>query len=383
MLRKGFFWIHKWLGLLTGFVVLVLSLTGCINVFADELKTYFYHDRYYSEAVPGVQPLGFSELRDRAQKALGSEIVISRAEIYPQGGRNWVFRASKTKKEAFGYWNYYRYYYRVYVNPANGKVVHLENTKNEFFNLVLNLHMNLLLGEPGTIVTGISSLCFFLLLLSGLVLWFPRKWTRKGFRKGLLIKRGTGWKRLNYDLHNVSGFYLLMPALLISITGLVFAFTWADQSVQFIANGAAIVKKRLIPKSTPSDHHPNRTTDQVVSLLLRKHADADVFSIRFREKKTDPLDVQVRLLKNRTHLFEWYYFDRVTAKLLLHYNDRTVIGGEQFRSMNYDLHTGAFAGMGTKVLAFLISLFCATLPVTGFLMWYNKPAVKTKRKVTP
>ncbi|MES2457607.1 MAG: PepSY-associated TM helix domain-containing protein [Bacteroidota bacterium] len=389
MLRKVFFWIHKWLGLITGLVVLVVSITGCINVFADELKTFFYKDRYYSAApadgkqldFPEAKRLYFSVLRDHAQQALGPNIKISRAEIYPEKGRTWVFRASKTKKDAIGHWNYYQYYYRVYVDPFSGKVINVEDTKNEFFQLVLNLHMNLLLGDlVGTMVTGISALCFFVLLLSGLILWFPRKWSTKGFKKVLTFKWNTGWKRLNYDLHTISGFYVLIPALLICLTGLVFAFSWADQSVQYLANGATKVKKREIPKSSPNASYPAATTNAAVTALLQKHPDADVFSIRFREKETDPLDVQVRLAKNRTHLFEWYYFDRNTGKLLEHYNDRTVIGGERFRSMNYDLHTGAFAGIPTKILAFLISLICAAMPVTGFLMWYNKPA---KKKVKP
>ena len=378
MIRKAFFWLHKWLGLFTGLVVLVVSLTGCINVFADELKEYFYHDRYYVKS-QAASFLPFTELRARAQNTVGPEIKISRVEIYPGTGRTWIFRASKTTKGRVGYWNYYKYYYRIYVDPYKGKVVYIEDTKNEFFQLVLNLHMNLLLGEPvGTLITGISALCFFILLLTGLVLWFPRKWTLKGFRKGLLFKKGVAWKRLNYDLHNISGFYILIPALLICLTGLVFAFSWADQSVQFVANGAKIVKKRAIPLSTANDTYLPMITDSVVETLLLRHAGADVFSIRFREKNTDPLDVQVRLAKNRTHLFEWYYFDRNTGKLLMHYNDRSVAGGEQFKSMNYDLHTGSFSGTFTKILAFIISLICAAMPVTGFLMWYNKPAPKKK-----
>lgn len=369
------------MGLITGLVVLLVSITGCINVFSDELKEYFYHDRYYTKTGSDAPFLGFSRLRDSAQKALGPEIKISRSEIYPGKDRTWVFRASLTDKKAIGYWNYYKYYYRVFVNPHTGKVVDVENTKNDFFQLMLNLHMNLLLGEPvGTMITGISVLCFFFLLLSGIVLWFPRKWTIKGFKKGVLIKPSVSIKRLIYDLHNVLGFYALIPALLIALTGLVFAFTWADTSVQFLANGTKSVKKRTIPKSTPNEIYPLRATDSVLTELLSKHAQADVFSIRFREKPTDPLDVQVRLAKNRTHLFEWYYFDRNTGKLLLHYNDRSVIGGEQFRSMNYDLHTGAFAGIPSKILAFLISLICAAMPVTGFLLWYNKPKTKTRIK---
>jgi uncharacterized iron-regulated membrane protein len=368
------------MGLITGLVVFIVSITGCINVFSDELKAFFYRDRLYVENRPNDRFLSFTQLRGAAQNALKPGVKISRAEIYPGKNRSWVFRASATNKKAFGYWKQYKYYYRVYVNPYTGKVMYVENTKNEFFQLVLNLHMNLLLGDSiGTMITGIAAACFFILLLSGLVLWFPRKWTKKGFKKGLLLQSGVGKKRFNYDLHNVMGFYILIPAMLICITGLVFAFSWADQSVQYLANGAKTVKKRSIPASTANSAYPALPTDRVVENLLTKHHTADLFSIRFREKVTDPLDVQVRLAKNRTHLFEWYYFDRNTGKLLMQYNDKTVIGGEKFRSMNYDLHTGAYAGMPSKILAFIISLICATMPVTGFIMWYNKSQPK-KRK---
>lgn len=385
MCRKVFFWMHKWIGLVTGLVVLIVSLTGCINVFSDELKLFFYHDRYYLDGNTAREFLPFTQLRKNAQKVLKPGVKISRAEVYPGNSRTWVFRASSANKNAFGYWKQYDYYYRVFVNPYTGEVIYIENTKYEFFQLILNLHMNLLLGDKiGTMITGISVLCFTILLISGLVLWFPRKFTLKGFKKGLMLKRGVGLKRLNYDFHNVFGFYVLLPALIVSLTGLVFAFSWADNSMQFLANGAKNIQKKEIPKSVPSDGYPAEPTNKVLASLLKKHHSADVFSIRFREKSTDPLDVQVRLAENRTHLFEWYYFDRTTAKLLLHYNDRNVIGGEKFRSMNYDLHTGAFAGIPTKILAILICLICAAMPVTGFFMWYNKSIgqKKSKRKAS-
>jgi len=380
MKRKVFFWFHKWLGLITGLVVLIVSITGCINVFSDELKEFFYHDRFYVPQPANTGFQKFSMLRSQAQQALGPKIKISRSEIYPANGRTWIFRASVTNKKGIGYWKYNKYYYRVYVNPYTGKVVYVENTLNEFFQLVLSLHRNLLLGDTvGGLVTGISALCFFVLLLSGLILWFPHKWTKKAVKKGLAFKRGVSKKRFNYDLHNISGFYILIPALLICITGLVFAFDWADQSVQYLANGANTPEKRVIPLSTPSVVYNQNAADQAISFLLRVHSTADVFSIRFREKDTDPIDVQVRLAKNRTHLFEWYYFDRNDGKLLMKYGDSDVKGGEKFRSMNYDLHTGAYMGLPTKILAFLVSLICAAMPVTGFIMWYNKSGGKKTR----
>lgn len=379
MTRQLFFWLHKWLGLVTGLVIFIISLTGCINVFSDELKEYFYKDRFYSEQGSTHHFQNFSTVRDQAQKALGPKFKISRAEIYPAKGRTWVFRASLTNKKGVGYWNYNKYYYKVYVNPYTGKVLYVENTLNEFFQLVLSVHRNLLLGDTvGGLVTGASCVCFFVLMLSGLILWFPRKWKAKTIKKGLVFKRGVRGKRLNYDLHNILGFYSLIPALLICITGLVFAFDWADHAVQYVANGAKAPEKRIIPLSTPNETYDAKSADSVVNLLLHIHSKADLVSIRFREKDTDPLDIQVRLSKNRTHLFQWYYFDRQNGKLLMKYSDQDVKGGEKFRSMSYDLHTGAFAGIPTKLFAFFISLICAAMPVTGFLIWYHRGKRKKK-----
>jgi uncharacterized iron-regulated membrane protein len=371
--RKFFFWLHKWLGLITGVIVFIVSITGCINVFSDELKAYFYRDRMYVTAPEQGHFQSFTELRDQAQQALGSSYKITRCEIYPGGDRTWIFRAALTDKQGIGYWNYNKYYYRIYMNPYTGEVVHVEDTLNEFFQLMLSLHRNLLLGDTvGGIVTGSSALVFFILLITGLLLWFPRKWKKKALKRGLALKLNVGKKRLIYDLHNVFGFYILIPALLISVTGMVFAFDWADRSVQYVANGLQESKKQEIPLSSPRLDYNQSAADQAIAALLHSHRKADVFSVRLRDQKTDPLDVQVRLATNRTHLFVWYYFDRNTGKLLKKFGDQELKGGQKFRTMNYDLHTGAYAGIPTKIFAFLISLICAAMPVTGYIMWYNK-----------
>jgi uncharacterized iron-regulated membrane protein len=52
--------------------------------------------------------------------------------------------------------------------------------------------------------------------------------------------------------------------------------------------------------------------------------------------------------------------------------------------MNYDIHVGAIGGLTGKIIAFIASLVCASLPVTGFLIWWGKrrksPRVLIARK---
>lgn len=381
MIRKAFFEIHKWLGLLSGIVVFIVSLSGCVYVFTDELKDIFHKDRLYIEVPRNQSRKPFTLLLINARTALGSDYEITRSEIFPGADRSWIFRATKTNSKGIGHWNYYSYYFRVYVNPYTGEVIHIEDSKNDFFQLVLSTHMNLLLGPlVGKPLVGYSTLIFFVLLISGLVLWWPKKWKLRSVKKGLTFKKNAKVKRFNYDLHNVLGFYSLIPALIITITGLVYSFDWTDDALQYLANGGQKVRKQIVPESSAADRYDERVMDNTIRSLLLSHQDADQFSLRFREDKLAPLDVQVRLKKSRTHLFAWYYFDRNTGHLLLKYGHSDLHGGEKLRSMNYDLHVGSIGGMGTKILALAVSLICASLPVTGFFIWYHKRRKAGRRR---
>jgi uncharacterized iron-regulated membrane protein len=49
--------------------------------------------------------------------------------------------------------------------------------------------------------------------------------------------------------------------------------------------------------------------------------------------------------------------------------------------MNYDIHVGAIGGLPGKIVAFIISLICASLPVTGFYVWWGKRKKSKKKPV--
>jgi uncharacterized iron-regulated membrane protein len=47
--------------------------------------------------------------------------------------------------------------------------------------------------------------------------------------------------------------------------------------------------------------------------------------------------------------------------------------------MNYDIHVGQILGLTGKIIAFLASLICASLPITGFIIWWGKRNKKGKK----
>ncbi len=375
MVKKGIIWLHKWLGIISGIVVFILSITGCIYVFQDELKLCVYPERYFiAEPSFNAEPLPVSELLKIASHALDEKEKISRLDLFPARDRTWIFRASQTDDNAFGHWNYQTYYKRVFINPYSGKVQQVENTKYEFFQMVLQMHLNLLLGKKvGHPVVGISTIIFTILLLSGIILWWPKKWKKKSIKRGVTLYFQAKRKRLIYDLHNVLGFYGLLVALIIGITGLAFAY---PKFKEFYINAINVFEYRAPDKfagDIPQVKFHN--LDGALTYTLQKHPTADMMSLRFKGDGQKQ-DIQVRLQKDKTSDFLWYYFDLKNGQIEDVKTDETNPLGGRVAAMNYDLHVGNIWGLPTKILYFFISLICASLPITGYLMWLTKAKKK-------
>jgi len=49
--------------------------------------------------------------------------------------------------------------------------------------------------------------------------------------------------------------------------------------------------------------------------------------------------------------------------------------------MNYDIHVGQILGLTGKIIAFFVSLICASLPVTGFIVWLGKRKKPKNKKI--
>ncbi|HEY9257124.1 PepSY-associated TM helix domain-containing protein, partial [Chitinophaga sp.] len=273
------------------------------------------------------------------------------------------------------------YYEAAMVNPYTGKVTGIIDYKYNFFSIIKSIHWSLLLNTPyGQPIVGWSVFIFVLLLITGLIMWWPEKWSKGTRDKSFKVKWNASFKRVNYDLHNVLGFYALIFALVLALTGMVWAFTWFQTTVYVVASGS----------TTPPDRSLHESVKGTASLT------------------GNPLDIAfekaIPLLKGASRIFiypasgekgvnviggykgkETYYgadelqFDQYSAKLLGRRNDTHKNAGERLIEMNYDIHVGAIGGIAGKILAFIISLICASLPVTGFLVWWGKQK-KSKKK---
>ncbi len=378
--------IHLWLGLASGLVVFIVSITGCIYVFEEELKTFLYTGRETITVPDHAVKKPLSELLLTAQKEVGEKHPIQSIEIPALPNQTYSFRPVQIRdNKAFTHFGEIVYNRKLYLNPYTGEVVKNENTKYEFFTIVLRLHRNLLLNRSiGTLVIGISVLFFVVLLITGIVLWWPKN--KLNIKKTISFswKSTTRWKRKNYDLHRVFGFYSSFILLIIALTGLVWSFDWFDHSVQWIVNGGVKTEK---PKSVFSDTTKTDVTlpiDKILADLVAQNPDALSLNINLPEKSKGVINASARYGINIRYNTLRYQFDQFTGQLLKTINFDEKSRGEKLKAMNYDIHTGGILGFPGKVLAFFASLISASLPVTGFMIWYgrrNKMTVKKKTAV--
>ncbi|WP_335964281.1 PepSY-associated TM helix domain-containing protein [Galbibacter sp. PAP.153] len=139
---------------------------------------------------------------------------------------------SKKGAAAVGY-SYFKddkqYFSVVFLNPYTGAFIKKQQpiggNEFNFFQFIIDGHRSLWLpytiGRP---IVGICTLIFIILLFTGLIMWWPKKWNKTNLNNSFKVKWNAKFKQLNYDLHNVVGFYALVFSFILAVTGLVWSF---------------------------------------------------------------------------------------------------------------------------------------------------------------
>lgn len=374
--RKAVGKLHLWLGLASGLVVFIVAVTGCLYAFKTEIEDLTQAYRYVpAETRPLLPPSRF--------EAIGQQLLPGKnlhSVTYRTGGRAAVL--------AFYHYEP-TYYHLAYIHPYTGKVLHVQDMSRDFFYQVLQGHYYLWLpptiGQP---IVASATLIFVVLLISGLVLWWPKN--KAARKQRFSIKWTAAWRRRNYDLHNVFGFYVMGIAMLLALTGLVWGFQWFAKSVYWATSGGDALPAYFEPASTVPSRSPmagQPAVDRLWQQTMTDNPTAETVEVHFPETKTASIAISTNPDAATYWQGDHRYYDQYTLKELPvnhQYGrfDETVSVAQKIARLNYDVHVGAILGLPGKLIAFLASLLVASLPVTGLLIWWGRRK-KSKRPVRP
>ncbi|WEK35017.1 MAG: PepSY-associated TM helix domain-containing protein [Candidatus Pseudobacter hemicellulosilyticus] len=375
-IRKIIGKLHLWLGLISGFIVLMLAVTGCIYAFQQEIQDATQPYRHVAaQSSPFLPP---SRLHHIADSANPHKHVHAIRYAGPESAAQAI------------YYEYLNYYDIVFLNPYTGEVLKVKDMEKGFFPFILEGHFYLWLphsvGQP---VVAVATLIFFVMVISGIILWWPRN--KAGARQRFTIKWNARWRRRNYDLHNVLGFYVSWIGLIFAVTGLVWGFQWFSKTAYWVSSGG---------KQQVEFYDPGSDTTAVLAQLAapapdliwekmkKEYPDAGSLEVHIPEGPGGSIEVGANPSTTSYWKADYRYFDQYTLKELpvKHTWGRVdqANGGDLFMRMNYDIHTGAIWGLPGKILAFCGSLLIGSLPITGFLIWLGrKKKTAAKKSAVP
>ena len=236
--KKIILQIHLWLGLTSGLVVFIVAITGALYVFEEEGRELFQH-KYYHVIPAETARLPLQQLTDTFKTHFPKEKLLS-------------IRFKESKDAAYVFFTKNKL---VSINPYTSAIAGVRNVNGDFFTVVQKIHTELLLDKVGKEIIRWNVLIFFILCISGLVLWWPRQ--KRFFRQAITINfSAKTWKRVNWDLHRVLGFYALLVLLIISMTGLFWMFDTAKSIVAFVTRSPITDKETKVKaRPIPGKHY--------------------------------------------------------------------------------------------------------------------------------
>jgi len=364
--------LHRWIGLTMGLVVAVVSLTGAILTFEPELDHFFYSDLWTVEAgTTRISPA--AALRVLREEAPERRVVML---------RTWTDPTRSYAADLVGG-------LQVFVDPYSGDVLGKRVHSRTLFGRTMSLHRSLLAGEAGRKLVTIATIAMVLLIGLGLIVWWPG--SKRLARRGLLLRLRRGWKKVNYDLHNVMGFYASLYLLLLSLTGIILGMpvlrTIAERLVYGDRAAVASQERQTPPAATPlpTGREASDETGPNFDRILER-ADQEIpGAIQTNLALPPPSGGPIRVVRTMPDApfpsaKDVLYFDDATSDLLRveRYADWST--GKKLDRLVFPIHAGSVLGWPTRVLAALVSLVAATLPITGAIIWFPRWRARRARR---
>jgi len=242
-LRRAVFQVHLWSGIGIGLYVFIVSLTGSIVVYRNEL--YAAAERAPIVLSPSGPRLTDAELTAVASRAYPGYTVTG---IRDSGNAGQPVRI--TFRGDSGVQN------RLF-DPYTGEDLGDPTSPSyRFVTWLLSLHDDLLGGETGRSVNGAGALLVIVLVFTGIVVWWPGI---QSWRRSLMVRRHVGWRRFTWDLHSMVAFWTLGIILMFAISGAYLCF---PESFQAIAD-------RLQPPT--AENATTRIVDKILYWLAYLH----------------------------------------------------------------------------------------------------------------
>ncbi|MGY4301251.1 putative iron-regulated membrane protein [Bradyrhizobium sp. i1.4.4] len=365
--------IHSIAGLVLALLLALIALTGAIMSFEDEIGDHLNSGimQVAPRQAPALMP---DELvaRLKAGQDLGKVSAVTLSSDPAAAVRVRFARDEQGARPT-----------SLYVDPYDARVLGAPRGE-EFFATVRRLHRWLLIpGDAkgwGRQITGIAALGLIVMLISGLVLRWPRR--AGSVKMWLKPNLGLSGRGLHRSLHAVIGTWVLPVYLVMTLTGLWYSFNWYKDGVVWLLSRPEVAAAKMQPKMSAKVPRPSARPepaqpigfDQAWTTL--QHEEGKHFSRALLTLPAGPGTViRIRSWPKDSTLDttrDEFRVDAVTGQVISaeRYADKTL--GQKIIANVLDIHRGAFLGWPGKLAFMIAAALMPLFSVTGILLYLSR-----------
>jgi len=370
-IRQSMSDLHTWVGLLLGWVLYAMFLTGTVSYFKDELSQW---------ARPEL-----ARLAERPDAAVVAQRVADGFEKIAPGTSQWSVRLPDDRNNsAYAFWRTpprepgQRGFAEAHFDPATGERVNARDTLGGEFFFRFHFQFHYMPVVWGRWLAGIAAMFMLVAIISGVITH------KKIFVDFFTFRWGKG-QRSWLDAHNALSVFGLPFHAMITYTGLVTLMAmympWGGQ----VAIKAPAERQQMQAELSAFTQSGKPTGQKVplasVETMVRQAQERWGHDNIGRVNVSHPGDAAARVVVTRGNPGrvsmspQYMEFEGTTGKLL---SVRDHVGGAaETRGVLYALHLGRFSDTVTRWLYFLVSFTGTAMVGTGLVIW----TVKRRQKL--
>lgn len=377
MVKKSLFQLHWFFGITAGLVLALMGITGAVYSFQEELLRLFNPDVLKVQVrEEGVLPP--TELVRRVEAAQGDSVSMLWVDTRDGNAARIFFQPPPGQRRGE----------MRYADPYTGQFQG-EVTGQGFFNLMLQLHRFLAMGDTGRQITGACTLMLVFFCLSGLYLRWPRQ--ALNWRAWLTLEWAKKGRAFNWDLHAVAGTWCLLFYLLFALTGLFWSYEWYREGLNKLLADAPAAGQQHKRGEGRGRHGPQKLDKNAPPLVvdydaiwtsLKEAAGPSLVSYNLRLPPAGGQPATLfYLLEGADHerAFNTLTLDPATGQVKRHerYTDKSFKA--QLLQSVYALHVGSYFGLPGRIIVTVASLTMPLFFITGWLLYLDRR--RKKRQV--
>lgn len=356
--RQSMAWLHTWSGLLVGWILFAVFLTGTASYFKGEISQWMQPELHASSSGP----------------AAAAELAVGTMRRIAPESPSWIIGLPQERDPAMRvFWRSpaQRRFQSAILDPASGEPVTSRKTMGGefFYRFHFELHMRPIWGRW---VVSFCAMMMLVAIISGIITH------RRIFADFFTFRPGKAPQRSWLDAHNALAVLALPYHLMITYTGLItlmlMTMPWGAQ-VAYQGNIQAFFAetggnpRAPRPAGQPGELVP---VAPLVAEAMRHWNTSDI--VRFTVQNPADANSVVQVTRGEAGRIsmnpQTLVFRGTTGERL----SETGADGPAAatRGVTYGLHIGRFAGPLMRALFFLSGLAGAAMVATGLILWAAK-----------